>query len=61
MALKQVLEAFELLSGARVDGAAVAALLRERGVADVCIESVQGETTGAEVANAVAGFVERVT
>ena len=44
MALKQVLEAFELLSGARVDGAAVAGLLRSRGIADVTVERVQGET-----------------
>jgi len=44
MALKQVLEAYELLSGARVDGPAVAALLRQRGIADVSVERVQGET-----------------
>lgn len=44
MAMKQVLEAFELLSGARVDGAAVADLLRSRGIDDVTVEHVQGET-----------------
>lgn len=44
MAMKQVLEAFELLSGANVDGAQVADLLRSRGLADVEVEHVKGET-----------------
>jgi len=48
MALKQVLEAYELLSGARVSGAAVAALLRERGIAEVTVEQVQGDTTSTD-------------
>lgn len=44
MAMKQVLEAYELLSGAQVSGAQVADLLRSRGLADVTVEHVQGET-----------------
>lgn len=44
MAMKQVLEAYELLSGARVSGADVAALLKARGIADVTLERVRGET-----------------
>ena len=44
MAMKQVLEAFELLSGGRVNGAEVAALLRARGIDDVTVEHVQGDT-----------------
>jgi hypothetical protein len=53
MALKQVLEAYELLSGAHVNGAAVAALLRERGIAEVTIEAVQGETAATEFLSCV--------
>jgi hypothetical protein len=48
MAMKQVLEAFELLSGANVDGRQVADLLRSRGVADVAVEHVQGETAATD-------------
>jgi hypothetical protein len=44
MAMKQVLEAFELLSSANVTGAQVADLLRSRGIADVTVEHVKGET-----------------
>jgi hypothetical protein len=53
MALKQVLEAYELLSGARVNGAAVAKLLRERGIAEVKVEHVQGETTSTDFISCV--------
>lgn len=53
MALKQVLEAFELLSGARVTGEAVAGLLRSRGIADVKVERVQGETTSTDFLSCV--------
>jgi hypothetical protein len=48
MALKQVLEAFELLSSAAVDGQQVADLLTARGIADVRVERVQGETTATD-------------
>ncbi|QHI97696.1 DUF1177 family protein [Xylophilus rhododendri] len=48
MALKQVLEAFELLSSAHIDGEQVAALLRSRGVEDVTVTRVQGETTATD-------------
>jgi hypothetical protein len=53
VALKQVLEAFELLSGARVTGEAVAGLLRARGIADVKVERVQGETTSTDFLSCV--------
>src|SRR4051812_22250229 len=42
MALKQVLETYELLSGAAVGGEAVAALLRQRGIAEVKVTHVDG-------------------
>ncbi len=42
MALKQVLEAIELLDSARVTGAAVADGLRERGLADVRVQTLKG-------------------
>ncbi len=42
MALKQVLEAIELLDGARVTGAAVADLLRARGLTEVRVRTLQG-------------------
>lgn len=70
MALKQVLEAYELLSSARVDGAAVAALLRARGIVDVQVETVQGEAVatdfvcctipGADPARPALGIVGRL-
>ncbi len=53
MALKQVLEAYELLSSARVDGPAVAALLRDRGIAEVSVEHVQGETSATDFLSCV--------
>jgi hypothetical protein len=53
MALKQVLEAYELLSGARVSGVAVAALLRERGIAEVTVEQVHGDTTSTDFISCV--------
>ena len=43
MAFKQALEAYELLSSPTVNGEAVAGMLRQRGVADVSVEHVQGE------------------
>jgi hypothetical protein len=42
MALKQVLEIYELLDSAKVDGAQVADLLTRRGVADVRVARVSG-------------------
>ena len=48
MALRQVLEAFELLSGAHVTGAQVADLLRGRGIDEVEVEHVQGETAATD-------------
>jgi Protein of unknown function (DUF1177) len=48
VALKQVLEAYELLSSARVTGPAVADLLRSRGITDVTVERVQGESTSTD-------------
>lgn len=44
MAFKQVLEAYEFLSSATVTGADTAALLASRGIDDVTVERVQGET-----------------
>jgi hypothetical protein len=43
MALKQVIEIYELLDDARVNGERVASLLKERGVDDVEVRSIQGE------------------
>ena len=43
MALKQVLEIYELLDSAKVDGAQVANLLTSRGADDVRVERVTGE------------------
>jgi hypothetical protein len=43
MAWQQVLEAFELLDSARVDGAHVAEWLRQRGVDDVSTTRIEGE------------------
>src|SRR4051812_12089088 len=48
MALRQVLEAFELLSGAKVSGQQVADLLRARGITDVHVDHVQGETAATD-------------
>lgn len=42
MAWKQVVEVFELLDGAQVTGADVAAFLRERGIREVVITHVEG-------------------
>jgi hypothetical protein len=56
MALKQALEIFELLSGARVTGAQVADLLRARGVEDLQVERVQGMKGATDfVSGAIAG------
>lgn len=43
MALKQVIEIYELLDDPRVNGEAVASLLKERGIGDVEVRSIQGE------------------
>jgi hypothetical protein len=43
MALKQVIEIFELLDDARVSGEKVASLFRERGLGEVEVRSIQGE------------------
>jgi Protein of unknown function (DUF1177) len=69
MALTQVLEAIELLSSARITGAAVAEELRRRGVDDVTVEHVDGETAstdfvsclvpGAESGRPILGIVGR--
>ena len=48
MALKQVIEAYELLSSAYVDGDMVAELLRKRGITDITVEHVKGETTSTD-------------
>lgn len=45
MAFQQALEAYELLSSAKVNGNAVAELLRRRGVAEVKVERVKGAKT----------------
>ncbi len=41
MSIKQVIESIELLSAANVDGAAVATLLRSRGIRDVTVTRVE--------------------
>lgn len=51
--LKQVLEIYELLDSARVDGAAVAALLRTRGIADVTVTTVEGSAGTTDFVKAV--------
>ncbi|NWF55771.1 MAG: DUF1177 domain-containing protein [Syntrophaceae bacterium] len=43
MALKQVLEIYDLLDDATVDGTRVASLLRERGLSDVDVQTIRGE------------------
>ncbi len=44
MALKQVLDVYEAMDRAHVDGAAIADLLRGGGVEDVVVERIHGET-----------------
>jgi len=51
--LKQVLEIYELLDSARVSGAAVAALLRNRGIADVTVTTVEGAAGTTDFVKAV--------
>ncbi|MBN2335178.1 DUF1177 family protein, partial [Candidatus Bathyarchaeota archaeon] len=41
--LKQVIEVMDLLDSATVDGATVAKLLRDRGLKDVTVKTIQGE------------------
>jgi hypothetical protein len=43
MALKQVIEIYELLDSAKVNGARVASLLKGRGIKDMEVVSIQGE------------------
>jgi len=43
MALKQVIEIYELLDDAKINGEAVASLLKERGIGDVEVRSIEGE------------------
>jgi hypothetical protein len=43
MALKQVIEIYELLDSAEVNGEAVASLLKKRGVDEVEVKSIRGE------------------
>lgn len=43
MALKQVIEIYELLDDAKINGEAVASLLKERGIDDVEVRSIEGE------------------
>jgi hypothetical protein len=54
MALKQVLEAIELLDSARVTGATVAALLRERGLVDVRVQTVKSPRGRTDAVRAIA-------
>ena len=44
MALKQVLDVYEVMDSANVDGAAIADLLRSGGVDDVEVERIHGQT-----------------
>lgn len=56
MALKQVLEIYEMLDGARVTGEQVAGLLRQRGVADAVSIRIEGKTGGTDfVSGSIAG------
>ncbi|HQV70722.1 MAG: DUF1177 domain-containing protein [Anaerolineae bacterium] len=48
MALKQVLEIYEMLDSAKANGEQVAALLRERGVADAVSIHIEGKTGGTD-------------
>jgi hypothetical protein len=41
--LKQVIDVYELLDDARVNGAAVLAFLKERGVSDLSVKRIEGE------------------
>ena len=53
MSLKQVLEAYELLSGASVSGEQVAGVLRRRGIADVSVERAEGEAAATDFLSCV--------
>jgi len=53
MALKQVIEAYELLDSARVDGETVATLLRQRGL-DAEVTPIQGEKGKTDFVRAIA-------
>lgn len=53
MALKQVLEAYELLSGANASGESTAALLRARGAADVAVTHVDGPNAATDFISCV--------
>lgn len=53
MCLKQVMETYELLDSAIVTGEAVAAVLRERGVSDVTVETIEGPKAKTDFIKAV--------
>jgi len=55
MAFKQVLEAYEFLSSARVTGRDVAGLLAGRGIGDVVVESVQGAVASTDFVSCLIG------
>lgn len=53
MCLKQVMETYELLDSAIVTGEAVATMLRERGVSDVTVETIEGPEATTDFIKAV--------
>jgi hypothetical protein len=53
MALKQVIEIYELLEDARVNGERVASLLKQRGVDDIEVKPIQGEKGGTDSIKAI--------
>src|SRR6185436_3006725 len=55
MAFKQVLEAYEFLSSAKVTGKAVADLLAGRGIDGVVVENVRGAVTSTDFVSCVIG------
>jgi hypothetical protein len=59
MALRQVLEAYELLSSPTVNGERVAQLLRDRGIDEVAVEHVQGEAASTDFVSCVVPGADR--
>ncbi|HEU5424377.1 MAG TPA: hypothetical protein VFU72_12600, partial [Nitrolancea sp.] len=53
MAWRQVLDLYDVLDSAEVDGEQVAALLRAGGVADVTVQRAQGERGYTDIVKAV--------
>jgi hypothetical protein len=53
MSMKQVIEVYELLDSARVTGEMVASLLRERGLSDVTVQTVEGPDRSTDFIKAV--------